>query len=113
MGRKSALCLVALVICLPAISFPQTYLNSTGRPPFNTPSAVEQGFVNLGNGNLHLEIPIGSFPQRGGTLIAKFVYDSPYLADGEWGMAAYERSQLVGRLAIRHYGRPRRSDVNE
>src|SRR5438067_78219 len=27
MGRKSALCLVALVICLPAISFPQTYLD--------------------------------------------------------------------------------------
>ena len=55
----------------------QTYLNSTGVPTFATTSKVENGFVNLGNGNLHLEINLGSFPQRGSIKLgAKLVYDS-------------------------------------
>jgi len=42
----------------------QTYLNATGMPTFVTGSKVENGFINLGNGNLHLEIPLGSFPSE-------------------------------------------------
>jgi hypothetical protein len=55
----------------------QTYLNATGMPTFLTGSNVENGFVNLGNGILHLEIPLATFPQRGKmALTAKLVYDS-------------------------------------
>ena len=41
------------------------YSVQIGRPTLTTPSPVEMGFVNLANGNLHLEIPLGSFPERG------------------------------------------------
>src|SRR5262249_10175132 len=39
---------------------------------------VKGGFVNLANGNLHFEIPLGSFPQKGSTppLTYALVYDS-------------------------------------
>jgi YD repeat-containing protein len=55
----------------------QTYLNATGAPTFLTSAKVEHGFVNLANGNLHLEIPLESYPQRGQVrMTAKMVYDS-------------------------------------
>jgi hypothetical protein len=44
----------------------QSYLQNVGVPPFTTKLPVENGFINAANGNLHLEIPLGSFPQRGG-----------------------------------------------
>jgi RHS repeat-associated protein len=43
----------------------QSYLTSTGSPSFATPQPVELGFVDASNGNLHLSIPLGSYPQRG------------------------------------------------
>src|SRR5256885_138502 len=54
------------------------YIRQIGAPVSVTPHPVELGFVNVGNGNLHLEVPVGSFPQRGSTapLTLKFVYDS-------------------------------------
>jgi RHS repeat-associated protein len=53
------------------------YLDQTGTPSFTTAHPVELGFINLANGNLHLEIPLASFPQRGSMgLTAKLVYDS-------------------------------------
>jgi len=46
-------------------------------PTFGIPSPVENGYVNLSNGNLHLEFDLGTFPQRGKKqLTAKLVYDS-------------------------------------
>src|SRR5439155_1501957 len=55
----------------------QDYLLQPGAPPFTTESPVELGYVNLANGNLHLEIPLASFPQRGGRqFTASLVYDS-------------------------------------
>lgn len=55
----------------------QTYLNATGMPTFAIPSPVENGYVNLPNGNLHLEFDLGTFPQRGRKLLtAKLIYDS-------------------------------------
>lgn len=65
----------------------QTYLNASGSPTFNTPSEVEMGFVNLGNGNLHLEVPYKTFPQRGAIqLNAGMVYDSRLwqIVNGAW-----------------------------
>src|SRR5436309_1811256 len=44
---------------------PPNYVYSTGSPTFATSEPVENGFLDLSNGNLHVEIPLGSFPQRG------------------------------------------------
>jgi hypothetical protein len=55
----------------------QTYLQNVGVPPFAADFPVEGGNINAANGNLHFEIPLGSFPQRGGrTDKAALVYDS-------------------------------------
>lgn len=57
--------------------FAQDPLNQPGAPAFTTAEPVELGFLNLGNGNLHQQIGLGSFPQRGARpLSAAFVYDS-------------------------------------
>jgi len=66
----------------------QTYLQNVGVPPFTTKLPVENGFINAANGNLHLEIPLGSFPQRGGPPDKiVLMYDSAfwsYKANGYW-----------------------------
>ena len=55
----------------------QDYLLQTGAPTFTTAEPVEMGFINASNGNLHLEIPLASPPQRGRLRYgAKLVYDS-------------------------------------
>ena len=41
-------------------------LNSIGVPTYSTNLPVENGYINAATGNLHLEIPLGTFPQRGG-----------------------------------------------
>jgi YD repeat-containing protein len=43
----------------------QTYLQDAGAPTFTTAMPVENGFINLANGNLHLEFSVGTFAQRG------------------------------------------------
>ena len=53
------------------------YLNSIGVPTYSTNLPVENGYVNAATGDLHLEIPLGSFPQRGGShLKVSLMYDS-------------------------------------
>ncbi|MGC2186141.1 MAG: hypothetical protein WA637_22925, partial [Terriglobales bacterium] len=48
-----------------------------GRPEFTKEQPVELGFINLPNGNLHLEIPVLSITERGGEkFLGSFVYDS-------------------------------------
>jgi YD repeat-containing protein len=58
----------------------QSYMDDPGIPAFTTAFPVEHGFINLANGNLHLEIPIASYPQRGNKLQyhARLVYDSRF-----------------------------------
>src|SRR5450631_613866 len=59
-----------------AISPAQSYLTSTGRPSFAMPYPAEMGTVDAASGNLHLEIPLGSFPQRGASaIVPKLLYD--------------------------------------
>lgn len=50
----------------------------TGQRPFVAPEPVELGFVESATGNLHLEIPLGSFPQRASGQPARYflAYDS-------------------------------------
>lgn len=45
--------------------FGQNYLTATGSPSFGTPLPVALGTVDASTGNLHLSIPLGSYPQRG------------------------------------------------
>jgi RHS repeat-associated protein len=47
------------------VSTAQSYLTATGSPTFSAPEPVEYGFTETANGNLHLEFPLGSFPERG------------------------------------------------
>jgi RHS repeat-associated protein len=70
----SVLAAAMLVFAMPAHA---QYTTSTGMPTFTTAIPVEMGFTNVANGNLHLEIPLASFPQRGSlTYNARLVYDS-------------------------------------
>lgn len=55
----------------------QNYLTSTGTPSFAAPYPAEMGIVDAASGNLHLEIPLQSFPQRGReTFTLQLEYDS-------------------------------------
>lgn len=49
-----------------------------GFRPWIAPEPVELGFVENATGNLHLEIPLGSFPQRGtkNAVTYRYTYDS-------------------------------------
>ncbi len=86
-GRNNALIPVSfwIVTCTLLIFSPlcshvtaQNYLTSTGVSSFSAPYPAEMGTVDAASGNLHLEIPLGSFPQRGGSpsLVPRIIYDS-------------------------------------
>src|SRR6266404_57752 len=83
-GRKPAPIVgfrIAMAVLIMAIvispSRAQNYLTQTGSPSFTTAQQVELGMINLANGNLHLEIPLGSFPQRATVpFAAVLAYDS-------------------------------------
>jgi RHS repeat-associated protein len=72
-------------------TFGQTYLDEIGIPTFTTALPVELGFVNLANGNMHLEIPIASYPQRGKpTLVGRLAYDSRVWIVNPNGLNGYQ-----------------------
>lgn len=56
----------------------QDYLTAIGRPTFSTAIPVDNGDINISNGNLQLAFPIASPTQRGGVLAPneRLVYDS-------------------------------------
>jgi RHS repeat-associated protein len=62
-------------ICVPCGA--QGYLYATGSPSFSTQIPVQNGFIDVNNGNLHLEFPLVTHPQRGSLqLNERLVYDS-------------------------------------
>ncbi len=71
--------LAAVLASTPAASQTSS-LDEPGIPSFTTAFPVEHGFINLANGALHIEIPIGSYSQRGNVkaLNARLVYDSRF-----------------------------------
>src|SRR2546427_9537946 len=85
LAKMPPLFLFLFIICLASYAQAQNYLTSTGTPPFSAPELVEYGFTDAANGNLHLEIPAGSYPQRGTQQpqLVRLVYDSNKL----WGTA--------------------------
>jgi RHS repeat-associated protein len=62
-GISLGVVLIPVLFAMPATG--QDYLTSTGTPTFSAPEPVELGAVDASNGNLHLSIPLGSYPQRG------------------------------------------------
>src|SRR6267142_1997149 len=76
--QGSRILLFVLLLLFAATSLTaQNYVYDAGKPVYTTAEPVEMGFINLGNGNLHLEIPLTSSPQRGDRQFsAALVYDS-------------------------------------
>jgi YD repeat-containing protein len=70
--------LVALLWLLgPCAVSGQSYLQSVGSPTFSTKIPIENGYIDASNGRLHLEVPMGSYPQRGGRAYnVSLIYDS-------------------------------------
>lgn len=69
-----------LCICLCVIaghSSAQDYIYAIGNPSFAVNIPVENGFINITNGNLHMEFPLATHKQRGALqLNERLVYDS-------------------------------------
>ena len=88
-GRLQVICLITLT-CLGLATTSanaQSYLQSIGVPPFTTKLPAQNGFVNAANGDLHLEIPLGSFPQRAGApdkIVLMYDSDIWSNASGTW-----------------------------
>jgi hypothetical protein len=76
--RLNSVDIVGIVFCLVGSSL---FAQSTGMPRFAAPEPVELGFVDAATGNLHLSIPLGSYPQRGGNQQSiDLEYDSSFWA---------------------------------
>ena len=76
-NRISRMAWLLLLMMFAAVCNAQDYISQTGSPAFSVNQPVVFGFSNLANGNVHLEIPIGSAPQRGELgFSVKLVYDS-------------------------------------
>jgi RHS repeat-associated protein len=68
--------LLAFTLCFVALTLAQS--SETGLPPFGSFHGSDFDLVSLKNGNLHVEIPIWSLPQRSAPNIGlKLVYDMP------------------------------------
>ena len=69
--------LISFCCLLPITSLAQAYLTQVGNTPFSATVPVEMGYYDASTGNLHIEIPLGSWPARGSHgLTAALVYDS-------------------------------------
>lgn len=65
------------MILLSSGAVAQSYLYATGNPSFSSQIPVQNGFIDLNNGNLHIELSLVSHPQRGALqLNERLVYDS-------------------------------------
>ena len=98
-----AVVLVAIVFATPS-SGQQSFMDEPGIPRFTTSFPVEHGVINLANGNLHIEIPIATYPQRGNLkpLRARLVYDSRLWSVGTElinGGQFWQRSSAGGAIA--------------
>lgn len=81
-----AICIATLVSLFPTARA-QSYLTQVGYTTFSTKLPVELGYFDAATGDLHIEIPLGTWPQRGGhTFTAALVYDSRiwYINNNTW-----------------------------
>lgn len=74
---SAALWLLLLLVCLPGTTWAQDYVYAVGNPSFSVDIQIEDGYINVANGNIHLEIPISNVKQRGSLQhSSRLVYDS-------------------------------------
>ncbi len=75
-----AILIPAVTMCLynAAAQAPANLLSALGAPPHVNTWPVPGGFVNLDNGNLHLEIPLQTIKERNGQSTSKLIYDSTF-----------------------------------
>jgi RHS repeat-associated protein len=67
----------------PVANAQQDPLESIGIPPFSAQIPVEEGYINPATGDLHIEIPLGTFVQRGGRPVKySLMYDSGLWSQG-------------------------------
>jgi hypothetical protein len=76
--RLGFLAIILLQVVVPRMGVAQTFLTGQSQRLATAPEPTELGYVEAANGLLHLEIPLGAFPQRGsGDLLTyQLVYDS-------------------------------------
>src|SRR5262244_2102825 len=87
---------VGLVLAAPLGTPAQDYSLQTGSPAFTTALPVELGYVNIGNGNVHLEIGLSSLPQRGAPpFTAALVYDSRIWKIGGTSSASWQPTNVA------------------
>jgi hypothetical protein len=117
--RRWFLLLVFVALLLgasaPELSAQSGYLLSIGVPTFTTQLPVENGFVNLSNGDLHIEIPLGFYPERAGRPVSlSFVYDSAIwqVVSSSWQPTNVPNAQGGWKLFDTMYGGAINSDSN-
>jgi len=75
--RTVRLLLLTCLCLISSYAVSQDYLYATGNPSFGVNIPIENGFINVSNGNLHLEFPLATHKQRGALqLNERLVYDS-------------------------------------
>jgi RHS repeat-associated protein len=75
-----AVLLTLALLTWPHVTIAQDYVMANQASFPTAPEAGDLGYVDTSNGDLHIEIPLGSFPQRGSStpLQLKIVYDSAF-----------------------------------
>jgi hypothetical protein len=92
--------LVALAIGFHQFAHAQDYLYATGNPTFSVNVPVDHGYINVANGNLHLEIPIATHAQRGNLkLDERLVYDSRIWMIGHYSNYYWWPNNVPGSMA--------------
>jgi hypothetical protein len=70
------ICLLVAAIVTSA-AHAQSYVYATGNPSFSTQIPIENGSINVNNGEIHMEIPLATHTQRGRIpLVESLEYDS-------------------------------------
>lgn len=100
-GLANLVVFILALLGLPRFARAQSYLTQVGDTTFRTTIPVEQGYFDASTGNLHIAIPLGTWPQRGShTFSAALVYDSRiwYINNGTWQPTNIPNSTLGWRL---------------
>jgi YD repeat-containing protein len=73
---RSYFCWIA-VFLVTGLAHAQNYAYVTGNPTLSTQIPIENGFINVNNGDIHIEIPLAVHQQRGRMqLNERLIYDS-------------------------------------
>ena len=77
MKALQALLTIAAALALPTALTAQGYVYAIGNQSFSTQIPIDGGFINVNNGEVHLELPLARNVQRGRLqLNERLVYDS-------------------------------------